>query len=124
MSATNRWKRIVAVQHAFWKRRSLEYLTTLQEKAKWKTLYKNLKAGALVLIAKDNIPPGQWALGRIAEIHPGADGAVRVVTVRLKSGHFKRNVHKLCSLPLDEDEEDLLEELPRPGVCLRHKRVL
>lgn len=39
--------------------------------------------------------PLQWALGRIVALHPGQDGIVRVVTVKTKSGEFKRPVKKL-----------------------------
>ncbi|BFF93191.1 uncharacterized protein DMAD_11086 [Drosophila madeirensis] len=45
LSAANRWKRIVAVHHAFWRRWSLEYLTLLQERSKW-SLRKGLMAGS------------------------------------------------------------------------------
>ncbi|SPP90064.1 Hypothetical predicted protein, partial [Drosophila guanche] len=61
LSATNRWKRIVAVHHAFWRRWSLEYLTLLQERSKWSSVCNNIQPGILVLIGEDKIPPGQWA---------------------------------------------------------------
>ncbi|XP_030381837.1 uncharacterized protein LOC115629498 [Scaptodrosophila lebanonensis] len=102
LSVTNRWKRIVAVHHSFWRRWSLEYLTLLQERRKWASTCNNLQRGTLVLIGEDNTPPGQWVLGRIQEVHPGADGAVRVVTVKTKAGLFKRNIHKLCPLPISD----------------------
>ncbi|XP_070075722.1 uncharacterized protein [Drosophila takahashii] len=85
LSATNRWKRIMAVHHSFWRRWSLEYLTLLQERSKWKTAFNIIKPGILALIAEDHTRPGQWALGRIAETHPGPDGMVRVVTIQTSS---------------------------------------
>ncbi|XP_033251779.1 uncharacterized protein LOC108161272 isoform X1 [Drosophila miranda] len=104
LSMSNHWKRILMVHHMFWHRWSSEYLTLLQKRTKWSTVANNIQLGTLVLIAEDNAPPGQWLLGRVAELHPGADGAVRVVTLRTKTGLFKRNVHKLCPLPTDADE--------------------
>ena len=101
LSMTNRWKRIMLVHNLFWKRWSVEYLTELQKRTKWRTAVNNLQLDTMVLISEDNTPPGQWLLGRVEELHPGKDGAVRVATVRTKTGLFKRNVHKLCPLPLD-----------------------
>jgi len=62
-----------------------------------------MKKGDLVIMKEDNIPPFQWRLGRIVEIHPGQDGEVRVVTIRTSNGVFKRSVRKLCSLPQEAD---------------------
>ncbi|EDW27703.1 GL15636 [Drosophila persimilis] len=104
LSMSNHWKRILMVHHMFWHRWSSEYLTLLQKRTKWNTVANNIQLGTLVLIAEDNAPPGQWLLGRVAELHPGTDGAVRIVTLRTKTGLFKRNVHKLCPLPTDDDE--------------------
>ncbi|KAL7726289.1 hypothetical protein ACLKA6_008468 [Drosophila palustris] len=115
LSATNRWKRIVAVHHAFWRRWSLEYLTLLQERSKWTSTCSNIQQGTLVLIGEDNTPPGQWALGRVHEVHTGADGAVRVVTIKTKTGFFKRNVHKICPLPMADRNQENLEEASKAG---------
>lgn len=43
----------------------------------------------------DNTPPLHWPLGHVIDLHPGTDNLVRVVTVRTKSGDFKRAVTKL-----------------------------
>lgn len=102
LSMTNRWKRIVAVHHSFWQRWSNEYLNLLQERSKWALTCNNIENGMLVLIAEDNTPPGRWALGRVVECHPGNDKAVRVVTIKTKAGLFKRNIHKICPLPIEE----------------------
>ncbi|KAM8718627.1 hypothetical protein ACLKA7_001352 [Drosophila subpalustris] len=106
---------IVAVHHAFWRRWSLEYLTLLQERSKWTSTCSNIQQGTLVLIGEDNTPPGQWALGRVHEVHTGADGAVRVVTIKTKTGFFKRNVHKICPLPMADRNQENLEEASKAG---------
>lgn len=103
LSMINHWKRILLVQSTFWKRWSSEYLTLLQERTRWTKGVSNIKLDSLALIAEDNSPPGQWLLGRVVELHPGADGVVRVVTLRTKSGTLKRNIHKICPLPLEEE---------------------
>ena len=57
-----------------------------------------------MLIAEDNMPPSQWALGRIIHLHPGADGHVRVATIRTQNSEIKRAVAKLCPLPKLDNE--------------------
>ncbi|XP_035231261.1 uncharacterized protein LOC118203121 [Stegodyphus dumicola] len=68
-------------------------------------LLQQMKQGDIVLIKEDNMPPGVWPLGRIAEIHPGKDGNVRVVTVKTVHGYgyFKRPIVKLLPLPLHRE---------------------
>ncbi|KAM8718572.1 hypothetical protein ACLKA7_001302 [Drosophila subpalustris] len=101
LSLTNHWKRILVVHNMFWRRWKTEYLTLIQERAKWKIAASNIQLGTLALIAEDNAPPGQWLLGRVSELHAGSDGAVRVVTLKTKTGFLKRNVHRICPLPLE-----------------------
>ncbi|EZA48601.1 hypothetical protein X777_13669 [Ooceraea biroi] len=60
-----------------------------------------LKIGQLVLLRNASLPPGKWELGRITQCHPGADGCVRVVTVKTAASEFKRPIVKLCVLPVD-----------------------
>ncbi|KAL7724525.1 hypothetical protein ACLKA6_017506 [Drosophila palustris] len=101
LSLTNHWKRILVVHNMFWRRWKTEYLTLMQERAKWKIAASNIQLGTLALIAEDNASPGQWLLGRVSELHAGSDGAVRVVTLKTKTGFLKRNVHRICPLPLE-----------------------
>lgn len=68
--------------HHFWKRWSKEYIVSLQQRPKWKTIADNLKIGDLVVMKEDNLPPTKWALARIMALHPGSDQLVRVVTVK------------------------------------------
>lgn len=89
----------------FWQRWQVEYLTTLQERKKWRREKENVKVGLLVLIRNENLPPAQWRLGRIVELLPGKDGLVRNVIVKTEKGAFKRPVQKICILPVDSAEK-------------------
>lgn len=89
------------VQH-FWKRWSGEYLRSLQARSKWKRDQgPEVKLGTMVLVGDDNLPPMQWRLGRIVDLHPGSDNVVRVVSVKTNSGVLKRAITKLGFLPID-----------------------
>ncbi|KAJ8910205.1 hypothetical protein NQ315_014376 [Exocentrus adspersus] len=78
-----------------------EYILQLQTRSKWKTTFQNqLKAGGLVLIKEDGVPPLKWLLGRIVETFPGADGIIRAASVKTTSGVYKRPAVKLCVLPV------------------------
>ncbi|KAJ8980855.1 hypothetical protein NQ317_008914 [Molorchus minor] len=46
-----------------------------------------------------NTPPLHWPLGIITEAFSGKDGQVRVVSVKTKTGIYKRPVVKVCPLP-------------------------
>lgn len=47
-----------------------------------------------------------WSLGRVKKLHRGADGRVRVVTVKTQRALIVRAVTELCVLPvLTTDQE-------------------
>lgn len=87
-------------QH-FWQRWQTEYISSLQERTKWKKASENLTEGAMVLLKDERLPPAQWKLGRVIQCHPGDDGFVRVVTVRYQGNTTKRAIQKLIVLPKD-----------------------
>lgn len=64
----------------------------------------NIAPGLLTIIKEDNVPPGQWLLGRVIEVFPGADGVVRTASVKTIRGLMQRPATKLCVLPIDNDE--------------------
>lgn len=97
----NRYQFIQRLNSSFWKRWQLEYISSLQQRNKWQVAEDNFKIDDLVLIKDNNLPPAQWLLGRITSVHPGADGKVRVVTVRHKNGEFQRPINKLCKMPVE-----------------------
>ncbi|KAJ8969981.1 hypothetical protein NQ317_007028 [Molorchus minor] len=78
---------------------SERYLHTLQMRLKWNTSSNPIKAGTLVVVIQENIPPLQWPLAVIQTLHPGNDGIARVASIKTKNGAYIRPVAKLCPLP-------------------------
>ncbi|XP_050547993.1 uncharacterized protein LOC126909604 [Daktulosphaira vitifoliae] len=103
-SLVDRWKLLDHCHQAFWHRWSSEYLSTLQQRAKWLTDQPNVRVGAMVIIKDNSCPPLMWRLGRITALMPGPDKIVRVVRVQTAQGTFVRPVVKLVVLPTDPDD--------------------
>lgn len=97
----NSWQRITKSVQTIWKRWSLSYLNSLQQRGKWVNRKENLKLGDMVLIREENLPPCKWLLGRVVKLYPGQDKIVRVVEVKTNKGIFKRSVSKLSILPIE-----------------------
>ncbi|XP_058455678.1 uncharacterized protein LOC131432993 [Malaya genurostris] len=98
----NRWQLMQKRLQAIWKRWSTEYLQQLQARSK-KGIKQpvNIEVGRLVIIKDDNLPPAQWPLGRIIEIHPNQDGIVRVVSLKTSTANnIVRPVTKIVLLPM------------------------
>lgn len=91
---------VQALQQRLWNRWKTEYLHTLQHRPKWTAPQRDLQVGDLVLISSPS-PPLSWPVGRVSELHPGADGTLRVVDVTTPRGTYRRPVVKLARLPLD-----------------------
>ncbi|XP_070530058.1 uncharacterized protein [Cardiocondyla obscurior] len=98
-----RWQLIQKMRDHFWQRWSNEYIPTLNVRNKWSVTMKNLKINTLCLIRGEGTAPSKWPLGRIIAIHPGADGQVRVVTVKTATTTYTRPVVKI--VPLFADNE-------------------
>lgn len=96
----NTYQRLQQIQQHFWNRWSKEYVSELQTRTKWKSTRSSLTPGTMVLIRQDNVPPRRWALGRIIQVHAGADGVARVATMKTASGEIKRAFTKICPLPI------------------------
>lgn len=99
LNRLDRWQLLQKMHVDFWKRWNQDYLHTLQQRSKWLTRLPNIKPNTLVLIKDERTPPKQWVLGRVIKVHPGADGTVRVVTLKVQGGLLQRPVVKLCPLP-------------------------
>lgn len=102
ISRLNQYQQATQVLQQFWSRWSVEYISTLQQRTKWKIESCNLlKPGTLVILKEDNLPPLKWKLGRVQKLFPGADGLIRVVSVKTQHGEVRRTIQKLCVLPID-----------------------
>lgn len=92
------------VQH-FWQRWHDEYLMQLQRRYKWQDMKANIGLGDLVIIRQENTPPSVWPLARVVEVHPGADGLVRNVTLQTANTQLRRPIQKLILMPTGDLEE-------------------
>ena len=79
------WRQANYLADTFWRSWLSEYLPTLQQRSKWLTPKENLKENDLVLVSDDNVPRGQWPLGIVTEVMPGADGLVRAAKVKFST---------------------------------------
>lgn len=100
------WEKRQELLEHFWNRWQNEYLTTLQERKKWRREKENVKVGQLVILKDENLPPASWTMARIKELLPGKDGLVRNVVVETNRTILKRPVQKICILPVDCAEKD------------------
>jgi hypothetical protein len=103
LNTLRRWCLCQAMLRTFWKRWSTEYLVSLHRYNKWQNPTRNFQIGDVVIVQDDALVPCKWPLGRIVETHQGKDGLVRVVTVKMTNGIYKRPVTKIALL-LPEDE--------------------
>ncbi|GFU99793.1 DUF5641 domain-containing protein [Trichonephila clavipes] len=88
----NVWQRITKSVQTIWKRWSLSYLNSLQQRKKWIVNKENLKLGDMVLIREENLPPCKWLLGRVVKIYMGKDKKVRVVDIKTGKGIYKKGL--------------------------------
>ena len=98
VSLLRRWHLCQHLVRHFWKRWSLEYLTTLQKSYKWQHPTRNLEIDDLVVLIEDGVVPTKWPLARVTKTYPGSDGVVRVADVKTSKGSYRRPVHKLAAL--------------------------
>lgn len=71
--------------------------------------------GEVVIVMDDQLPRNRWPLGRIIKTHPGDDGQVRAVTVKIAGKEYKRPVVKICRLDITEFGKDY--DAFRRGPC-------
>ena len=58
-----------------------------------------------MLVIEESPLTNNWLLGIIMQLHPGADGHVRVVTVLTRTGLFKQAITKRAPLPIADEEK-------------------
>ncbi|XP_072384596.1 uncharacterized protein [Diabrotica undecimpunctata] len=99
------YERLQMLQQHFWQRWSLEFISELQQRQKWRRTSDNITTNTMVLIKDRNLPPRRWLLGRIYQLHPGSDGVVRVVSIRTGQGIIRRAVSNICPLPICSESD-------------------
>jgi len=97
----NRYQLLEQIRQNLWKRWSVEYLTQLQQRNKWKEVRDTIRKGTMVVLRDQNTPPMNWRLGRIIDVHHGKDGLIRVVDVKTSTGTYQRPLTKICILPVE-----------------------
>lgn len=55
-----RWRILSSLKQQFWRTCSKDYLASLQQRSKWRTVGTDLEIGCLVLVHEDNLPPQRW----------------------------------------------------------------
>ena len=76
------WRNIDKMIRQFWKKWSVEDLSSLQQRNKWRTENVQPAVNDIVIIKEDNTPPMCWPLARIIQTFDGNDNIVRVFQVK------------------------------------------
>ena len=93
-----RWHLCQQITQHFWQRWSDKYLLSTRRFYKWNYPQRNLQVGDVVVLREVGMRATQWPIGRVEEVYPGADGRVRVATIRTSRGLYKRPIQKLTIL--------------------------
>ena len=65
-----RWCRVQYLCNLFWSRWKRKYLPTLQERAKWNKVKRNLKVDDVVLVRDENAPRNVWPMDVVTRVEP------------------------------------------------------
>ena len=95
------WQLLRQILDSFWTRWSKECLQRYQTDYKWNQPKPSLQKSSLALAIDEQYPPSKWPLGRIREVHPGKDGHIRVVTIKIQTSTHKRPITKISPLPVN-----------------------
>ena len=90
-SLSRQIKAIDNIVRQFWKGWKEEYLTSLQQKAKWTTSStRQFAIGDIFIVKVDNIPPLMWPMSRITKVFDGNDNIIRVAQIKTPTGLYNR----------------------------------
>ena len=105
-----RWRRVQYLCKLFWSRWKREYLPTLQERAKWNKVKRNLKVDDVVLVRDENAPRNVWPMGVVTRVEPDSKGLVRSVVLRTHTTELHRPVNKLILMLTAEERMDATQD--------------
>lgn len=109
-SRLSRYQLIEQMQQHFWERWRKEFLSELQQRAKWRVKQGELLQGDMVILKEANLPPLKWKMGRIHRLYPGLDGVSRVADVFTSKGIVRRAICNLSPLPMGESRDPKVVE--------------
>ncbi|XP_055589946.1 uncharacterized protein LOC129742127 [Uranotaenia lowii] len=97
----NHYHRLQQLYQQFWHHWRKEYLQEMQKDFKFREPNRNLVPGQLVILKDEFQHPVRWPLAKISKVFPGKDGLVRVIDIKTAKGNFKRDITKICPLPIE-----------------------
>ena len=98
-----RWKRVQYIADCFWQQWRSYYLSSLQERRKWKLEKRNFEVNDIVLLKDKNQGRNRWPTGIITAVKTGHDNLVRTVTVTVAVSTDKgHSFRKSFSRPISE----------------------
>ena len=84
---TKRLKFLEDVTQDFWKKWFSQVFHNLIPSYKWKTEFRNVQTGDIVLLRESNQLKAEYRLARVSEAKPGEDGKVRRIKLVYKNLH-------------------------------------
>jgi len=96
-----KWQKVQAATTKFWELWTKLYLPELTKRSKWFKEKRSLKVSDVVIYVDNTLLRKKWPIGRIVKVFPSADGMIRKVELKTKSGiyvHVYRIIiYVLCS---------------------------
>ena len=80
----------------------------------------SVAVGDIVLISEDRVTRGHWPMGRIIAVHPGKDGLLRTVTLRMQKGNLRRPIQRMYNLEVQEKNTSY-DNITKKGKVTKNK---
>ena len=91
---------------SFWRRWTNDVFPLLIPRKKWSVSRRNIRVNDVVMTVGENAVRGKWTIGRIINVHPGADGKVRNVSLKTSVGVYRRPIAKIAVIYPAEGYQD------------------
>ena len=116
ISTLTRWNLVQRLQQDFAESWKSCYLQSLQARSRWKRHHCNAEVGDIVFIKDITLAKGhRWPLGKITAVYPGQDGLVRTVDVQCNGKTYRRAIHLLVPLQLEQEPATGAEDQEAAG---------
>ncbi len=106
ITSLRRWQLVQKLQQQLSEGWSGHYLQSLQSRSKWRNRKENVRVGQIVYIKDITLSNGlKWPLGKIIKVYAGRDNLVRTVDLVCKGKEYKRPIHLLIPLNIEDNDE-------------------